>query len=120
MDHLGWNDIRTLMKEVIEEDFGAGRYEMTPRFEGGTLIFRPADSSLKAREVPVEVFFKKITAVREKLRVLEQKLNATDSLSDTERAEFQMYVTRAYGSLTTFNFLFHRDDQRFTGMKESD
>ena len=117
---LSWNDIRTIMKEVIEEDFGSGRYEMTPRFEKGTLIFRPADSALKDREVPVEVFFKKITAVREKLRVLEQKINNTEALSDTERAEFQLYITRAYGSLTTFNFLFHRDDQRFTGIKDGE
>lgn len=112
---LTWNDVRTIVKEVLEEDFGTGRYDMTPRFEGGTLVFRPADPSLKEREVPVEVFFKKITAVREKLRVLEQKLNACGALSDTERAEFQMYVTRAYGSLTTFNFLFNREDQRFEG-----
>lgn len=117
---LSWNDIRTIMKEVIEEDFGVGRYEMTPRFEKGTLIFRPADAAHKEREVPVEVFFKKITAVREKLRVLEQKINNTESLSDTERAEFQQYITRAYGSLTTFNFLFHRDDQRFVGMKDGE
>ena len=117
---LNWNDVRTIVQEVLEEDFGTGRYELAPRFNKGTLVFRPADPANKEREVPVEAFFKKITAVREKLRVLEQKLNNTPSLSDTERAEFQQYITRAYGSLTTFNFLFHRDDQRFEGVKEQD
>lgn len=117
---LSWNDVRTIVKEVLEEDFGTGRYELTPRFDGGTLVFRPKDPGLKEREVAVEVFFKKITAVREKLRVLEQKLNNCDALSDTERAEFQQCITRAAGSLTTFNFLFHRDDQRFEGAREQD
>lgn len=117
---LNWQDVRTIVQEVLEEDFGTGRYELTPRFEHGTLIFKPKDPANKEREVPVEAFFKKITAVREKLRVLEQKINSCDALSDTDRAEFQMYITRAYGSLTTFNFLFHRDDQRFSGVKDAD
>ena len=117
---LSWNDVRTIVQEVLEEDFGTGRYELTPRFNKGTLIFRPSEAGLKEREVPVEMFFKKITAVREKLRVLEQKINNCDALSDTDRAEFQQYITRAAGSLTTFNFLFHRDDQRFEGVKEQD
>lgn len=115
---LNWNDVRTIVQEVLEEDFGTGRYELTPRFEKGTLIFRPKDPALKEREVPVEMFFKKITSVREKLRVLEQKINNCDALSDIERADFQMYITRCYGALTTFNFLFHREDQRFVGQKE--
>lgn len=117
---LTWLDIRTIVQEVLEEDANYGHYEMTPRFDGGTLIFKPTDPALKEREVPIEQFFKKITAVRERLRVLEQKINNTPALGDTERAELQMYITRAYGSLTTFNFLFHREDQRFTGLKEQE
>lgn len=117
---LTWNDIKEAVREVLEEESGYYQYDLARRFERGTLIFRPADPDLKAREVPVPVFFKKITAVREKLRVLEQKINNCAALSDAERAEFQGYITRAYGSLTTFNFLFQEEDQRFEGVKEQD
>ena len=110
---LNWNDVRTIVQEVLEEDFGTGRYELTPRFEKGTLIFRPKDPALKEREVPVEMFFKKITSVREKLRVLEQKINGHEKLTDADKVEMQQYITRSYGSLTTFNLLFRNKEDQF-------
>ena len=67
-----------------------------------------------------ETFLKKITSVREKLRVLEQKINNHPRLSDVERAEMQMLITRAYGSLTTFNILFRDEEDRFEGIKSAD
>ena len=85
----------------------------------GTLILKPCDSA-QPKEIPLDVFFKKITSVREKLRVLEQKLNNNESLSWEEKTEFQTLITRAYGSLTTFNILFREEKDRFTGQKSDD
>ncbi len=114
---LSWQSIKAILREVLEEEMGVGRASMSPRFEGGKLILQPQDSNLKNKEIPMEVFFKKITSVREKLRVLEQKINNNKSLSVEERAELQQAITRAYGSLTTFNILFADDEDRFVGMR---
>lgn len=115
---MTWQTIKAILKEVLEEEMGAGRHEIAPKFNGGTIILKPADESLKGKEIPIDVFFKKITSVREKLRVLEQKLNNHKSLSETEKAELQRFITKSYGSLTTFNVLFKHDEDRFVGEKE--
>lgn len=108
--------LKVVLREVLREELGMDRCVLARRFEGGTLIIKPADDSLKAREIPVETFFKKVTAVREKLRVLEQKLNNHKGLGVEDKAELQTLVSRAYGSLTTLNFLFQEDEDRFEGM----
>ncbi len=113
-----FEEIKEALREVIQEEIGARMCDMASRWEGGKLIFQPFDTSLQSREVPVNVFFKKITSVRDKLRVLEQKINNHPTLSLDDRTEMQQLITRAYGSLTTFNFLFRNDEDRFVGMKE--
>lgn len=112
---LNLDTIKLALRQVLHEETGAGRYEIAPRWDGGTLILKPADASQKAKEMPLNAFFKKVTSVREKLRVLEQKVNSSPSLTVEERAEFQMLVTRAYGSLTSFNVLFKQEEDRFHG-----
>lgn len=97
-----------------------GITEPTPlgdRWKGGMMLLQPADKSQKPKEVPVDVFFHKIVMLRDRLRVLEQQINAHKVLSDEDKVNMQQYITRIYGSLTTFNVLFRNKEQWFVGEK---
>lgn len=99
-----------------------GLSEMVPlgeRWIGGTIILQPADKTLKPKEIPVDDFFHKIVMLRDRLRVLEQNINSSKNLSDEEKVNIQQYITRCYGSLTTFNVLFKNKEQWFVGEKGS-
>lgn len=87
------------------------------RWTGGTMLLQPKDASLKPKEVPVEVFFHKIVMIRDRLRVLEQQINGHKLLSDEDKVNLQQYITRCYGSLTTFNVLFREKEHWFAGEK---
>jgi hypothetical protein len=87
------------------------------RWKRGTIIFRPADSNLADKELPIDTFFHKIVMVRDRIRVMEQKINSSKTLDDQDKIDLQQYITRIYGSLTTFNVLFKLKSDNFVGSR---
>jgi len=89
------------------------------RWEGGTMLLQPADKTQKAKEIPIDVFFHKIVMLRDRVRVMEQQINSHKILSDEDKVNLQQYITRIYGSMTTFNVLFKNKENWFVGEKGS-
>ena len=89
------------------------------RWKGGMMLLQPADKTQKPKEIPIDIFFHKIVMLRDRLRVLEQHINAHKTLGDEDKVASQQYITRVYGSLTTFNVLFKNKEQWFVGEKGS-
>lgn len=85
------------------------------KWEGGELILKPGREELLPKEMPIETFFHKIVMVRDRLRVMEQRINSSENLSDEEKVNLQQYITRIYGSLTSFNVLFKNKEDQFKG-----
>lgn len=90
--------------------------DLGSKWEGGKMILKPYDDTLQAKEIPIETFFHKIVMVRDRLRVMEQRINSS-KLTDEEKVNLQQYITRIYGSLTTFNVLFKSKETSFKGEK---
>lgn len=112
------SDIEKSLLKILR--LWGGITEVVPigdRWQGGTMILQPADKSLKPKDIPIEAFFHKIVMLRDRLRVLEQQINAHKKLSDEEKVNLQQYITRIYGSLTSFNVLFRNKEQWFVGEK---
>jgi hypothetical protein len=91
--------------------------KMAEKWKDGVLDMKPGNPSLQSKEVPIDVFFHKIVMLRDRLRVLEQNINTHPKLDDNDRVQLQQYITRIYGSLTTFNVLFAEKDDYFVGQK---
>ncbi len=113
--------LANLIRETADAVVGALGLEkrdvvegLASRWQRGTLVMQSADTSLQPKEVPLETFFHKIVMIRNNLRVLEQKVNASDKLSDADKFDMQQYITRCYGSLTTFNILFANKEDQFS------
>lgn len=118
IDLEGLNMTREELIELFRE--AAGDVNAAPlanKWEGGTIRLVPADAQLQPKDIPIESLFHKVVMIRDRLRTLEQKINGNAKLSDGEKVELQHYVTRCYGSLTTFNVLFKDKNDFFVGQK---
>jgi hypothetical protein len=112
-------EFRSVLREVLSselaETFGAPEVELGGRWSGGEIILKPGKADTAEKRLSIESFFHKIVMLRDKLRVLEQKLNAHPQLSDEDKVQMQQYITGCYGTLTTFNVLFAAREDGFTG-----
>lgn len=88
---------------------------MGNKWTGGTVLLKPGDDTLQIKEIPIDTFFHKIVMVRDRLRLIEQKVNAHKTLTPEEKVDLQQYITGIYGSLTTFNVLFRDSHHQFKG-----
>lgn len=108
------NGLKQVLRELLEEETLFGYPEMGQRWDGGTLVIKPGDAETQPKEIPLETFFHKIVMVRDRLRVLEAKINGSDALSPQDKIELQGYVSKCYGTLTTFNALFRNKSDHFS------
>jgi len=107
-------DLELLLRRVIREETGITAVAPADKWRGGTMVLRPGTPNLQEKSIPIETFFHKIVMLRNRLRTLEQQVNAS-GLSDDEKVKIQAYISGCYGSLTTFNVLFADEDDQFKG-----
>ena len=118
VDSVSFYEVESTLRKILRQWSDVS--EIVPiadKFKGGNLIIEPADTSLTSKEIPIDTFFHKIVMVRDRIRVMEQKINASKNLDDQEKIDLQQYITRIYGSLTTFNVLFKVKSDQFVGVK---
>jgi hypothetical protein len=114
MTHDTTPDLESLLRRVIREETGLTPAAPAEKWRGGELVLRPGKPGLQERSWPIETFFHKVVMLRNRLRTLEQQVNASD-LPDDQKVKIQSYITGCYGSLTSFNVLFADEADRFTG-----
>ena len=119
-DQVSLSDVERILLDIIKSH--SDLQETVPlgeKWKAGKMILQPADPSLKPKEMPIESFFHKIIMLRDRLRVMEQRINSSKNLNEEEKINLQQYLTRIYGSLTTFNVLFKQTEHQFVGDKGS-
>lgn len=117
VDSVSFYEVETTLKNILKQ--WSDISEIIPiadRWKGGKIIIEPKDTNLASKEIPIDTFFHKIVMVRDRVRVMEQKINSS-KLADQEKVDLQQYITRIYGSLTTFNVLFKIKEHQFSGSK---
>ena len=118
VDTISFSEVERSLVSILRRWSDAS--QVTPiadKWKGGSLVLRPGDGNLSEKEIPLDTFFHKIVMVRDRIRVMEQKINASANLDDQEKVDLQQYITRIYGSLTTFNVLFNNKSDHFIGEK---
>ncbi|NGX83630.1 hypothetical protein [Aequorivita sp. KMM 9714] len=116
VDSVSFYEVERSLREILKKWNGIS--EIVPiadKWKGGTMVLQPADSNLSSKEIPIDTFFHKIVMLRDRLRVMEQKINSSKELDESLKIDLQQYITRCYGSLTTFNVLFKSNSQNFKG-----
>lgn len=113
-----FEDMKTAIREVLHEEGIIGVALLADRWDGGEVILKPGNPALKEKVIPIGTLFHKIVMIRDRLRVLEQNINSSSKLSEIDKAGLQQYITKCYGSLTTFNVLFADKDDWFVGDKK--
>lgn len=111
------DEFREVLRSVLRAELSLSEVPLGNRWEGGELVLKPGKEGTAEKRVPIETFFHKIVMIRDRLRVLEQKVNGHPKLSDEEKVQMQQYVTQCYGTLTTFNVLFAEKSEFFAGQK---
>ena len=117
VDTISFYEVENTLKKMLKK--WSDISEVIPiadKWKGGKLILEPNDTNLASKEIPIDAFFHKIVMVRDRIRVMEQKINSS-KLDDQDKIDLQQYITRIYGSLTTFNVLFKIKEQQFIGSK---
>jgi hypothetical protein len=110
-------EIKELAKSLAEEMDKSHSAELAPKWQGGSIFFIPANSDVRDHELPLDKLMHKIVMIRDNLRVLEQQINSNESLAEAEKLKLQNYITKCYGSLTSFNFLFNYEEDKFSSKK---
>jgi hypothetical protein len=113
-------EFRSVLREILRDELGVGDVELGERWQGGELVLVPGKAGTQEKRIPIDSLFRKVVLIREKLRVLEQRINNHERLSDEDRVQLQQYLTQCYGSLTTFNVLFRHKDDQFSGQGKDD
>ncbi|MEK8180760.1 hypothetical protein WMW71_10455 [Flavobacterium buctense] len=117
VDTISFYDVEQSLLSILKKWNGLGEpVAIGDKWKGGNMKLTPGQAGLAAKDVPIDVFFHKIVMLRDRLRVMEQKINAS-KLEEIEKVELQQYITRIYGSLTTFNVLFKSQSDYFVGEK---
>jgi hypothetical protein len=110
-------EFRRVLSQTIREELGLQPVELAAKWAGGELVLKPGKEGLQEKRIPIDALFHKVVMLRDRLRVLEQRINGHPKLGDDEKVQMQQYVTACYGSLTTFNVLFAERDDQFVGQK---
>lgn len=117
---MDMDEFRRVLREVLADELGISHPELGARWQGGELILKPGREGTQEKRVPIDAFFHKLVMIRDKLRLLEAKVNAHAGLSAEDKVQLQAYITGCYGSMTTFNLLFADKGEQFSGASKDE
>ncbi len=116
VDTVSFFEVEQIFKKLLHKYSDISEIvPLAEKWKGGTIELKPKDPTMASKEIPINTFFHKIVMVRDRVRVMEQKINSSKTLEDQDKIDLEQYLTRIYGSLTTFNVLFSNKEQNFKG-----